>query len=166
MRLVCACLLATLPAGPLAGARTEAVSWGQPGVSIDQYSTDAVTCGRLGYYMDASDTEAAHVFRDATGQLQANEANLAALPPSQLLNAVVMSAHIVEGTRPGERIKAVGALMQAKVDDCLRSRGYIRFRLTTDQRKYLGHLHIGSPERRLYLYQLATDPQVLSSQVK
>ena len=164
--LPCAVAVACLLSAPVSAARTEPLSWGKPGVSIDQYRTDAITCGRLGYYMDASNTEAAHVFRNATGQLQANEANLAALPPSQLLNAVVMSAHIVEGTRPAERIKQVGALMQSRVDDCLRNRGYVRFRLTPDQRRRLGQLHLGSSERHIYLYRLATDSQVLSAQAK
>jgi len=46
---------------PLAAARTEALSWGKPRVSIDQYRTDAISCGRAGYYMDVSNTAAAKV---------------------------------------------------------------------------------------------------------
>ena len=175
--LPCAVAVAFLSCAPLAAARTEALSWGKPDVSIDQYRTDAISCGRSGYYMDVSNTEAAHVFKDATGQLTANEAALtqtAMLAGSngtermaaqmELGDMVSRSAHIVESTRPKERMKDVGGLMQAKVDDCLKARGYMRFRLTSAQRKHLERLHLGSVERHIYLYQLATDPAVLKAQ--
>ena len=175
--LPCAVAVASLLSAPLAAARTEALSWGKAGVSIDQYRADAISCGRSGYYMDVSNTETAHVFKDATGQLTANEAAMtqtAMIAGSSgaermaatmdLANIVARSAHIVESTRPKERMKDVGNLMQAKVDDCLRARGYIRFKLTSAQRKHLEHLHLGSVERHVYLYQLGTDPQVLKAQ--
>ena len=172
--LAAACLLSA----PVIAAKTEATSWGKPGVSIDQYRTDAITCGRSGYYLDVSNTQAAHVFKAATGQLEANESDmpsvamLAGSGPPEARRAATMelggivnrSAHIVEGTHPGERMKDVGALMQAKVDDCLKSRGYVHFRLTDSQRKHLAHLHLGSAERHIYLYQLGTDPTVLKAQ--
>jgi len=75
-----AALVAALFAVPLTAARTEAVSWGKAGISIDQYRTDSITCGRAGYYAGVSNTDAAHVFKAATGQLQANEAILPMRP--------------------------------------------------------------------------------------
>ena len=175
--LCCAVAVALLLSAPLVAAQTEPTSWGKPGVSIDQYRTDAISCGRSGYYMDVSNTEAAHVFKEATGQLTANEASMtqtAMLAGSngaervaaqiELADMVNRSAHIVENARPKARMKDVGGLMQAKVDDCLMSRGYIRFRLTSGQRKHLAHLHLGSAERHIYLYRLATDPDVLKAQ--
>jgi len=176
--LSCAVVIACLLSAPALCARTEPVSWGKPGVSIEQYRRDAVECGRAGYYLDVSETEAAHVFKAATGQLQANEASLPSLamlagdgPPEERRAAALevgdivgRSAHIVDATRPQERIKAVGTLMQGTVDDCLRQRGYIRFRLTEAQRKQLGRLHLGSPARHAYLYELATNPAVLKDQ--
>ena len=174
--------IACLLSAPLASARTDAVSWGKPGVTIEQYRLDAVGCGRAGYYLDVAETEAAHVFKTATERLEANESGLRLLamlsqggPPPQdapervgaaieAADIVGQSARIVDGTRPQERIKAVGALMQGTVDDCLRRRGYTRFRLTDLQRKRLGHLHLGSPERHIYLYRLATDPALLRAQ--
>ena len=163
---------------PLAAARTEALSWGKPGVSIDQYRTDAISCGRAGYYMDVSNTAAAKVFRDGTKELESNETDLssqAALPNDgnpmddprylyRVMGIVNRSARIVENARPKERMKDVGNLMQARVDDCLKGRGYIRFRLTAGQRKQLAHLHLGSIGRHIYLYRLATDPAVLKAQ--
>ena len=169
--LLSAVAVACLLSAPILAAKSEPTSWGKPGVSIDQYRTDAITCGRAGYYMDVSNTEAAHVFKRATSELETNETDLSlvAMDPSpnreaMLANIVNRSARIVEGTRPNERMKGVGTLMQAKVDDCLRSRGYIRFRLTPEQRRHLAHLHLGSVERHVYLYQLATDPAVLKAQ--
>jgi hypothetical protein len=149
---------------PLGAAKTEAASWGKPGVSIEQYRRDAVECGRAGYYLDVSNTEAADVLKRASRQLETNETDLTAAQGPRILDIVVTSAHIVEGARPAERMKQVGMLMQGTVDDCLRQRGYIRFRLTTAQRKHLAHLHLGSPARHTYLYRLATDPKVLAMQ--
>ena len=181
MRLSFSCTVAVacLLSPPVAAARTEETSWGKAGVSIDQYRTDAITCGRAGYYADVSGTEAAQVFKDATTRLEANETALpttamlagSAPTPEQRLAGVMAvntiterSAHIVEGTRPQERMNEVGTLMQAKVEDCLKGRGYSRFKLTSDQRKRLEKLHLGSVERHLYLYQLGTDPDVLKTQ--
>lgn len=162
-----ACLLSA----PILAAKSEPTSWGKPGISIDQYRSDAITCGRAGYYMDVSNTEAAKVFKRATGELQTNETDLSlvAMDPSpnraaMLANIVTGSAQIVEGTHADARLKNVGALMQTKVDDCLKGRGYIRFRLTDAQRKHLAHLHLGSPERQAYLHMFATDPGVLRTQ--
>ena len=83
---------------------------------------------------------------------------------NSVMNIVSRSAHIVQGARPEERMQAVGALMQGKVDDCLRSRGYVRFKLTRAQRNQLQRLHLGSPGRHDYLFRLSADPAVLSAQ--
>jgi hypothetical protein len=128
--------------------------------------------------MDVSNTEAAHVFKDATKELQTNETDLSssAEQPAEgnpmddprylyrVMGIVSRSARVVEGTRPTERMKDVGNLMQAKVDDCLKERGYTRFKLTSIQRKLLGKLHLGSAERHVFLYKLGTDPAVLKTQ--
>jgi len=172
-------IIVALSSSAALAAHAEEFSWGKSGISVEQYRSDAISCGRLGYYMDVSNTEAAHVFKDATGQLTANEGPLASIAMiagssgsvgerqsaiTQLTNVVVSSARIVEATRPKERMADVGKLMQSKVDSCLTERGYVRFRLTDEQRKRLGHLHLGSPERHAFLFGLATDPRVLAAQ--
>jgi hypothetical protein len=43
-------------------------------------------------------------------------------------------------------------------------RGYVRFRLTEDQRVALARLDKGSEERREFLYRLASNPDVLAAQ--
>ena len=163
-RRLYAASLAMILAAPLSAARTETSSWGKAGISIDQYRTDSITCGRAGYYADVSNTDAAHVFKDATRQLQANETDLANATGPRIMDIVTQSAHIVDNTNAPQRMKDVGALIQAKVDDCLKARGYTRFRLTPAQRRQLSRLHYGSAERHIYLYRLATDPAVLRSQ--
>lgn len=161
---ICAVALASLLPAPLGAAGTEAASWGKPGVSIEQYRRDAVECGRAGYYLDVSNTEAAGVFKRALRQLETNEADLTLAQGPEIMNIVTNSAHIVDGARPTERMKEVGTLMQGAIDDCLRQRGYIRFRLTDAQRKRLSRFHLGSPERHAFLYDLATDPNILTAQ--
>ena len=162
---VCAVALASLLSTPLSAAKTEAMSWGKPGVSIEQYRQDAVECGRAGYYLDVSKTEAAGVFKQASRRLESNEADLTLAQGPEIMNIVTNSAHIVDGARPTQRMKEVGTLMQGTIDDCLKQRGYVRFRLTDGQRKHLAHLHLGSPERHAFLYDLATDPNVVTAQV-
>jgi hypothetical protein len=54
--------------------------------------------------------------------------------------------------------------MVGVVETCLRERGYIQFRLTDEQREMLSHLDRGSEERREFLYHLASNPDVLTTQ--
>jgi hypothetical protein len=171
-------VLTTEIASPLRAARSEPFSWGKPGVSMAEYRRDAIECGRSGYYLDVSHTEAAGVFKDASRQLEANEAALPSTASlmsdpnpvmrlsamNSVMNIVSRSAHIVESARPQERIHAIGTLMQGTVDECLRRRGYVRFKLTREQRSQLQHLHLGSPARHDYLFRLSADPAVLSAQ--
>lgn len=171
-------LLTTQIAAPSIAARSEPYSWGKPGVSLAEYRRDAIECGRSGYYLDVSQTEAASVFKDASRQLESNEASLQSTASfmsdpnpgvrqsamTSVMTMVARSAHIVEGARPKERMQQVGTLMQGTVDDCLRSRGYVRFKLTRAQRNRLQQLHHGSPARHDYLFRLSADPAVLSAQ--
>ncbi|WP_240320769.1 hypothetical protein [Sphingomonas crusticola] len=130
--------------------------------------------------MNVSDTQGAKVLKKASRQLENNETNLqaaasmasgmqpspeqAAAATSNLYAITVQSARIVEQARPDEQIKEVGDIMRSKVDQCLLARGYVRFRLTPEQRTRLQHLHLGSPERHDYLFHLGTDPEVLQAQ--
>ena len=167
-RLICTLALAFAVAAP-AGAREQpAVSWGKAGVSFDQYRQDAVECGRAGYYLDVSDTEAARVFKTATSRLESNESDLqtsGSLGDMTRIMAIVgYSAQIVEGTRPREQMKQVRKLMDDTVAACLAGRGYVRFQLTAEQRDQLRHFRRGTVQRHAFLYGLATDPSVLSAQ--
>ena len=107
--LICAGMIAVAAAGSCEAATT-ATSWGKPGISFDQYRNDASECGHVGGNMDVSHTEAAGVFKRATRQLESNEAGLTTLQGPAILNVVVTSARVVEGTRPEERIQDVKAI--------------------------------------------------------
>lgn len=159
-------ILILLPVAIANAAEHPVVSWGKPGVTLEAYRADAVACGRQGYYLDISNTEAARVFKDASRQLESNEANLSLVAgdidrATQIAND---SGRIVERTRPAERMKQVRTLLQDTVATCLRSRGYTQFQLTRDQQRYLKTLKLGSPERHAYLHDLASNPAILAAQ--
>lgn len=154
---------------PLSGAvaaERPVLSWGKAGVTLDAYRADAVACGRQGYYLDISNTEAAKVFKDASRQLETNEARLSVVAGDmdRAIQVANDSSRIVERTRPTERIKQVRTLLQDTVASCLQTRGYTRFQLTRDQQRHLKGLRIGSPERHAYLHGLASDPAILAAQ--
>lgn len=141
------------------------LSWGKPGVTLEAYRADAVACGRQGYYLDVSNTEAAKVFKQASSQLENNEASLSM--GGSLDRAIQIandSSRIVERTRPAQRMKQVRTLLQDTVSSCLRTRGYTQFQLTPEQQRYVQSLKIGSPARHAYLHGLASNPAVLATQ--
>ncbi len=159
--------LLLVPAASFAKERPM-LSWGKPGVTLDAYRADAVACGREGYYLDVSNTAAAKVFKQASSQLENNEANLAATAMTGDLDRAMQvandSSRIVERTRPAQRIKEVRTLLEDTVSSCLRARGYTRFQLTPAQQRYVRALKLGSPARHAYLHGLASNPAVLAAQ--
>jgi hypothetical protein len=165
--LRCTAILLVVPTAVRA-AEPPVLSWGKPGVTLEAYRADAVACGRQGYYLDVSNTEAARVFKDASRQLDNNEANLASTAMTGGLDRAMQiandSSRIVERTRPAERMKQVRTLLQDTVASCLQARGYTRFQLTRDQQRHLKALKLGSPERHAYLHGLASDPAILAAQ--
>jgi len=159
-----AAMLVLLPAAALAADRP-VLSWGKAGVTLDAYRADAVACGRQGYYLDVSQTEAAQVFKQASAQLENNEASLSmAGDLDRTIQIANDSSRIVERTRPAERMKQVRTLLQDTVATCLQARGYTRFQLTRDQQRHLRGLRPGSSERHAYLHGLASDARILAAQ--
>ena len=155
---------------PLAAAPSPEYSWGKAGITIEQYRRDAVECGRKGYYRDVSGTDAARIFREASQQFEtiadSGSATVSMWDTTSLdasggtsLNARVEQApvqlversqrvgQLVAGTRPEKRMAEVRVYLEEAVTTCLTDRGYTRFRLTSEQRAKLSHLHLGSPER-------------------
>ena len=59
---------------------------------------------------------------------------------------------------------AANRMRNDRLKSCLVSRGYTEFSLNADQRAKLSTLPQGSDERREFLYQLGTDPEVLEKQ--
>lgn len=170
MKRVVLIALAGMPLTALSAhpPRTPTVSWGKAGVAFDTYRTDAVECGRAGYYRDVSDTEAAKVFQQASRRLEANEIALGLAAQTGDLTRVgninAMSQQIVSGTRPRERMREVAGVLNGAVAECLTQRGYVRFTLTEAQEKALKAYPAGTEARRQFLHTLASDPKVLAAQ--
>lgn len=162
--VACALLALLVAAEPIAAARAAQASWGKKGVSLEHYRRDAIECGRRGYYLDVADTEPAKVLKRASDQLEANEAGLQNRLPDDVLGTVVTSAQIVARTRPQERMREIRTLLEDTTSACLRERGYVRFELNEAQRRRLGKLKPGSPQRHAYLHSLASDRRVLETQ--
>lgn len=127
------------------------VSWGKPGVSLEAYRTDAVTCGRQAASLDLRDTGPAQSLVLASRLIE---------------NATdVESAGVAMWIASPERnIGKAGDMMKAALDQCLIEKGYRQFRLSDAQRRKLTKLPTGSLERHAYLHSLASNPEILSRQ--
>ena len=164
-------LAAVLAATPAAAEPQPVDSWGRAEVDYDTYRNDSLECGLLGHYADISQTEQARMFERATRQLESID-NTNYVPPGasadQAAYAAAGQARSYEqarrSIRPEQRIKELKQGMVGLVEDCLRERGYVQFRLTDDQREMLSRLDRGSDERREFLYSLASNPEVLNAQ--
>lgn len=134
-------------------------SWGRAGVDFDTYRQDAVECGRTAYYADVSLTEQAQAFVRGTKRLESIDGL-----PLDFLELARSYGQIEASVRPERQIRELREAMQSVVDICLTRRGYVKFRLTEEQRDELGRLRKGSPERHRYLHLLASDPEVIANQ--
>jgi hypothetical protein len=177
--LFTASLCALFVAAPAASAPAPKESWGKAGVTLAQYRQDALDCGLNGHYTDISKTDDARAFVNASKQLDAVTNGGASTPMTVESNATgpdttnsldqaveyaAQQQHIVESIRPDERFKSIKKTLVSNDEQCLARRGYSKFALTDEQRRALRKLKAGSDARRLYLYNLASDPDVLQSQ--
>lgn len=158
-----AALIALLAAGtPLEAAKRKPIeSWGKPGVSFEQYRADAIACAERGYYLDIAQTDDAKAFVRGSRELDdATQSTAVAGPSADPIDDAVRRANAYEqirrGVEPERRIDNLRTVLQSAVDSCLRARGYAKFTLTAAQRRQLGKLPIGSPQRRTYLYEIAS----------
>ena len=163
-----AALLLVVGNPAFAADTTPRISWGKPGVSLDDYHADTLTCGRRAAYMDVSHTSGAQALVVASNQIEGLYELANTSGAGGTLDDVAgyynQIAHAKEAARPAQRIGQVRGVMQGTLDDCLIANGYHRFRLTDDQRHRLGKLRHGSDERRAYLHRLASDPAILTAQ--
>ena len=73
MRRMASSLLALAVVGlavPSSGANQPRQSWGKANVSLADYRKDAIECGRMGHYVDVSDTPQAKALAKATRRLE------------------------------------------------------------------------------------------------
>lgn len=177
MRRVVAMSLCMIFAVPALAASAPEESWGKAGISFDQYRSDAVECGREGYYLDISETADAKEFVKASrqldtingltptgttnvgpnGQVTSNEVD-------QMARFAATQQHVIDNVRPDQRFRSIKQTLQTTTDNCLLKRGYSKFYLTDEQRHRLRKLKAGSDERHNYLYRLASNPAVLDRQ--
>ena len=157
--------VAMLLAAMLLGAATRkpVESWGKAGVTFEQYRTDAIACAERGYYLDIAQTNDAKAFVRGSRELDdATQSAAAAAPNADPVDDAVRRVNEYErirrGVEPDRRMDHLKAVLQSAVDACLRGRGYAKFTLTTEQRRRLGKMPIGSLQRRTYLYQMASSP--------
>jgi hypothetical protein len=191
MRTIACAAACMLLAAPAWSAPTPQESWGKAGVSFADYRSEAITCARQGAGLDVSHTDAAAVLIDAsrkidtiteTGVPDSGNQQSDIFPSSGAAAGSTLDVaynpgmarslelshrygEVLAGARPEKQIHDVGVLMRGTVADCLTRMGYHRFRLTGEQQRHLAHLRRGSDARQLYLYSLASDPQVLREQV-
>jgi hypothetical protein len=154
-------------------------SWGKAGVSLAQYRQDALDCALKGHYLDISRSDDARAFVKASSQLDAITTGASAPTVAgasgmgstttdssvdQMVEYANQQQHIVDSVRPEHRFHSIKRMLVDRTAQCLTSRGYSKFRLTDEQRHQLRKLKFGSEQRRVYLYNLGSNPVVLQSQ--
>lgn len=127
------------------------LSWGKPGVSIEQYWTDSSQCGHEAAAIDLSNTDPGKALVYASRIMDNASTGGNLIGPAQLVH-------------PEVQWNRAATLMQQALEKCLMERGYVKFRLTDGQARKLRKFEIGSLERRRYLHSLASDPDVLRKQ--
>lgn len=126
-------------------------SWGQGGISFDQYRTDSVECAIEAAEIDLEGTAPAKALQYATRVSEnANTAGDHAL-------AIRFAALEIQLNR-------AATLMKDHLENCLVKRGYVQFRLTKSQYSKLKQYDYGSDDRRQYLFSLASDQTILDEQ--
>lgn len=177
-RLFAVSLISVAFSGFAMSAPAPEESWGKAGISLDQYRQDSIECGLQGYNTDISKTQDAQEFVRASRQLDAVTAgaiapNTPAAGPTQpasvssmdqAVQYAQMQQHIVDSVRPDERFRNIKKTLVSNTEQCLVQRGYSKFRLTDEQRHRLRKLKFGSEERRAYLYSLASNSVILTTQ--
>ena len=148
---ICLSALAVAPAQGRYIGPGFAKSWGKAGVSLADYRTDAVTCGRQAAALDIADSNPAKAFVLASRQID----------NAPDIDTVAEAMRIAS---PERNFLKVGDMLEAAIERCLTARGYHKFKLTSEQRHRLSKLQVGSDARHAYLHSLASDPEVLTRQ--
>jgi hypothetical protein len=179
MRILIAMAATAALASAASAANAPQTSWGKPGVSFDDYRSDATFCLREAARTDLTGTEPANALVLASRRMAAGESNdytptiggaSSTAPPTTNsgFDPAIEAANRMQqeriAARPELRIRQAHDIMQRRLDRCLAGRGYHRFRLTDEQRRELRRFPMRAAERQTYLYRLASDPQILAAQ--
>jgi len=153
-------LVATTPA-LAASPRDE--TWGKPGISFLQYRTDAVECTY------EAETKAPVKIPPVDLAYMTDTAQMGSRPPQDTaapapdLNGLLDYAAQAQ-MRKDRAWRNVARQLEPVLTACLTSRGYQRVRLNDEQTGELRRLKPGTRARHVYLWSLAVDPAVLSTQ--
>ena len=151
-----------------ASARRPATSWGKPGISYDEYRADATLCLREAAGTDLTGTEPANALALASRRIETLLTGDFAPMEGGGFDRILTTVNAVQqakmGARPDYRIRQAHDILQERLDHCLEQHGYRRFQLTDAQRRQRDHFNRRQAERQLYLYSLASDPQVVAGQ--
>ncbi len=145
-------LLLLLAAASVTDAREPSpISWAKPGVSFDQYRSDAIECAKLGYFRDISNDEPAkrfvRGFRSAHDDI--NKADIGGVDVDAWRDSILR-------TQPDRQKEDIHALQVKDVEECLSSKGYVKFHLSRSENKQLARYPLGSAARHTYLHRLAS----------
>ncbi|HEX5182979.1 MAG TPA: hypothetical protein VFW19_07485 [Allosphingosinicella sp.] len=171
----CAVTLA-LAAGPAAARLVSpgaGISWGKAGITLAEYRADAIQCGTNAAATDLANTDPAKALVIGS-RLIDNDPNATpaavvdpmagpSAAPGALDNAG-STPGVIHMIAPDRQIAKAGDILESKLEQCLKDKGYRKFRLTSEQKHRLAKLPLGSDARHAYLYSLASDPQVLTRQ--
>jgi len=154
------------------------VSWGKPGVSLDQYASDAGACAAATRHAAVSIKPGTLRQLDALSSAQLLDIAVASAPSDEA-NPMAIVEHITSTKSEtdiarrtntfGAHYVAIAAVdlkdeLQAVLDECLTAKGYVQIRLTTDQAKALSKLKRHSAERTAYLHSIDSDPAFIARQ--
>lgn len=149
------------------------ISWGKAGVSLDQYRKDAIECGRNAAATDLAGTDPAKALVIGS-RLMENDPNAAAGAVVDPTAGPAAAADVVAGAGstpgvmqmigPERQFAKAGDILEGALERCLKTRGYRKFKLTSEQRHRLAKLPPGSDARHFYLHSLASNADVLARQ--
>ncbi|WP_114951272.1 hypothetical protein [Sphingosinicella terrae] len=144
-------------------------SWGKPGVSLEQYHSDGITCARIAVNQDITSTDQVRTLIRASRALDnAAQASWVTGPSAtDAASPVAVNTDLnrtMEAYRVDRQIRELSDMQYDTLAVCLRELGYRQFRLTEPQQRELRRLRQGSSERRAFLHRLGSDAQVLESQ--
>jgi hypothetical protein len=163
----------------LSGAQAKMISagmdrsWGKAGVTLETYRTDGLACAREAATTDLSRSDPARALviasrlidNDPTvGPGPVADPTSSAQAGGDIVGMAGSSAGIVQTIGPQRQILKAGDILKARLESCLTRLGYVKFKLTGEQRKHLRALKEGSEERRTYLHSLASDAAVIERQ--
>jgi hypothetical protein len=182
--LTCAAAL-TFPVG-IANAKVAAPQtvWAKADVSYEQFRAEALECGMQGLAQNIDNTAEVKTLARASQQLEAIDASAQAaltqgaeqfgrqdgrsIYVNNGLDVATRKAAeqqaVIASARPDEQYARIKEIMFKAVRKCMAQRGYAKVVLTEEQRKEYSEMKGGADARRLYLHQLASDPQVLETQ--